>query len=185
MFGLADNVDQVIKKGIDLISNAKKVVRANLYPFPLKVFKKSLERKAAEGVKVLAKVYEPVQLKKCHVVEHTFAHEFNFRTGPIDWKSDWCIIVVDDKEFLIAFFEKGGKGILQAIWSKSTYLNLILFSDLANKFVLSKITKSIFAEKSIEEIRSDLIKFYCEYMYEFSSIDDFTKLLESDLNKIK
>ena len=147
------DINQVIDKGMQLIHDAKQLIMANLFHQPLNIFKDALEKKAAEGVKVLVKVYEPVDLKGCHVIEHTYAHEMNLRTEPIDWHSDWCEIIVDDSEFLIAFFEKNGKSVFQALWSKNTYLDLILFSGFANKFILSMITKSIYAGKTTKKFK--------------------------------
>ena len=79
-----ENIEQVIDKGIELIRSAKKVVMANLFPFPATVFKDILEEKAAEGVMVLVKVYEPIELKGCHVVDHTYAYELEALSEPID-----------------------------------------------------------------------------------------------------
>ena len=118
-----------------------------------------------------------MELEGCHVVIPSSEYR------PVNWSFDWCNIIIDDKEFLIAFLEENGSGVLQAIWSKSTYINLVLFSGFAHEFILTLISNSLYSGKPSNEILSDLKRYYKDYMYDIPLIQNFDNSLKETDNK--
>jgi hypothetical protein len=162
-----DQIDQVFEKAKKLIRESKHTLMVDLYPFPLNLLKELLEERASDGIKVLVKAYEPIELTDCHVVVPTSEY------GPLDWTCDWCNIISDDKQFLISFLEKEGSGVLQAIWSKSSYLNIVLGSGYLHEYVLSRISNTINSGESSENIVLELKHFYKEYLHSSPLVDQY------------
>ncbi|MFC1565607.1 TrmB family transcriptional regulator [Candidatus Neomarinimicrobiota bacterium] len=166
-----DEIEQVIEKGKKLIREANHTIMADLFPNTIEFFKDELEEKASKGIKVFVKTYETVDLKGCNVVVP------NSEYRQIEWNCDWCNIIVDNSEFLIAFLEKDQEGVLQAIWSKSSYLNLILVSGYLHEFILGQISNQIFSKKPLETIILELRDLYGSYMYNTELKDSYSHLL--------
>ncbi|RLD25465.1 MAG: hypothetical protein DRI75_13320 [Bacteroidetes bacterium] len=166
-----DKIDQVFEKGMQLIRKASQIIMVDLFPYPMSIFKDLLEERAAEGLKVLVKTYEPINLKGCHVVVP------GSKAQPLNWNCDWCNIISDDKQFLISFLEKEGSGVLQAIWSKSSYLNIVLGSGYLHEYVLSRISNTINSGESSENIVLELKHFYKEYLHSSPLVDQYKSTL--------
>ena len=166
-----DNIEQVLEKTRLLINEANRIIMVDASSYSIEIFKELLEKRAAEGIKVLVKTYEPIKLNGCQVVVPSS------EVRKIDWNDDWCNIITDDKEFLISFFEKGGKSVLQAIWSKSDYLAIILFSGFLHEFILGHISSTILSGKSSSEITSELKRLYNDFMYGLPIMDDVKNVI--------
>ncbi|MGC2195016.1 MAG: hypothetical protein WA628_10110 [Terriglobales bacterium] len=55
------------------------------------------------------------------------------------WASDWMNLVADGQELLISVLERSGKGLHQAVWTRSPYLVWSSHSALYAEILLSRL----------------------------------------------
>jgi len=59
------------------------------------------------------------------------------------WAGDWMNLVADGQELLISVLERSGKGLHQAVWTKSPYLVWSFHSALCAEILLSRLRVEI------------------------------------------
>ena len=166
-----DSVKQAIEKAKQLITDANSVIMIDATTPLLTTLKKILEKRASDGIMVLIKAYEPIEINGCHIV---FTSD-EYRT--IDWDDQWCNIISDEKEFLISVFENDINSVLQAIWSKSEYLSITIISGFLHEFVLARISSLILDGTPSEKLIDELKKLYKKYIYDLAIIKNVKNVI--------
>ena len=123
--------EQVLERCRTMLAGAEEIVLADLYPGPLDTFRGDLEATAARGVDVWAKIYAPDAVDGVEVVQ------------PVDVDrivTSWpghLNLVVDGREMLLVMLDRESN-LLQAVWTRSTYLACMFHSGLGCELMLSK-----------------------------------------------
>lgn len=142
-----ENSEQVYIKSGQIIENSEIIILVDAYPAPLERIKEDLEKKAQQGVKIYIKVYEPIDIKGCEIIEN-----FGNEEDRLNWPCDWFSIVGDATQFLISFLKKENQGLYQAAWSQSPFLSLIIYSGYANEIILSRVENLLVEKRDPETV---------------------------------
>lgn len=149
-----ENVDQVFGRAIQALKSAKDVVLIDASPEPLERIKDYLQKKAKTGVKVIVEAYSPVSIPGCEIIGSMLDKEV-FEA----WPGDWLNVIVDGREYIMAFFDKMRRRVHQAVWSKSLYLSLMIHNGFVAEFILAKIRRML-AENAVPADMLHIIRDY-------------------------
>lgn len=127
-------VEQVYERARVMLEQCKEAALIDLFPEPLELLKKDLERAAERGVSLSAKVYQTVSVKGVDVVVHPRGKQTLKR-----WPGQWLNLVVDGSEYLLSFLTLDGSRVHQAVWSGSPYLSWIYHSGLSSEITLTSL----------------------------------------------
>lgn len=111
-------VDQVLERARSMLQRAEEIVLLDIFPGPFSELAEDLRAAADRGIRVVAKVYEPVEIPGMETVlepeaERVFAM----------WPGQQLTVVRDAEEHLIGLLSGGLDAVLQAVWSNSLYLS--------------------------------------------------------------
>jgi len=146
------STDQVYSRARAMLAGAKSVVLLDVFPTPLRELLPDVKRAARRGVSVFIKAYEPLEVKGCDVVAPKKAGGGALK----EWNGDWLNIVVDCREYLMSFLKPEGAGVHEAIWSRNAYLAVLSYNGVLHELVLTRVGQLIWAEKTRDEIRSEV-----------------------------
>ena len=142
-----ENIDQVFERAIQALKNAKNIALVDASPKPLERIKETLIETAAAGVRVVLEAYAPVSLPGCEMVDSLLEKEV-FEA----WPGDWLNVIIDGREYIMAFFDKQKEKVHQAVWSKSLYLSLMIHNGFIAEFILAKIRRMLQKDASGAEV---------------------------------
>ncbi|MDX2113993.1 MAG: helix-turn-helix domain-containing protein [Planctomycetota bacterium] len=166
---------QVFERARSMIEGARGLVLADLFPGPADELRESLRAAAERGVRVGALVYERFN-------EPTVAQ---VRIGPAAWTSLWpgeqIVLVVDGLQHLAAVVDRGGPGVVQALWSSSLILALSQHDGLMSQMVAHELDALLSEGADVDRIRERR-----EALRAFSVVhtEGFEKLLSSGSEKV-
>lgn len=133
-----DNVDQVYERAIQALKHAVDVVLVDASPKSLEKLTDSLKKTAAAGVRTIVETYAPASIPGCETVESLLEKEV-FEA----WPGEWLNVIVDGREYIMAFFDKQLKKVHQAVWCKSLYLSLMVHNGFISEFIQVKVGKML------------------------------------------
>ncbi len=118
--------DQVLERARAMLGRAREIVLGDLFPVPLEALAGDLATAAARGVRIVVKVYSPLDVPG--VAEVPEADAARALSG---WPGQQLSLVVDAEEHLLAFFDATLAKVLQAVWSRSAFLSCLHHNHVA------------------------------------------------------
>lgn len=146
--------EQLMERCRSMLSGAKRIVVADLFPQVLQEIRSHIEEAAARGIEVRLKVYEPIEIANAKVVMD--ARGSRIRE---DRPYEWLELVVDGKEFVLANLATDGDKIFQAVWSESPYLAWIHHGGIESEIIVNQIVTIIEQGGSIEQIADSVSRY--------------------------
>lgn len=143
------SVTQVIDRCRSMIGAASQEMAVDAFPAPLGLIIPDLEAAARRGIRTVVKAYAPCDIAGARVVVEPEADKVSAR-----WPADWCNVVVDGSQFLVALLERGGTGVVQAIWSESPSLACIVHGYLFQEFITTLMSRAFSESSDLETLRS-------------------------------
>jgi sugar-specific transcriptional regulator TrmB len=129
---------QTIQKARRMIGACKKVLLLDVFPSMVSELAPEITAAAARRVKVAGQIYAPVHFKGALLTLRTERDQVLQR-----WAGDWMNIVADGEELLVSVLERSGRGVHQAIWTRSPYLVWSYHSALYAEILLSRLRAEI------------------------------------------
>jgi len=142
------SVTQVMERCRSMIASATQEMAVDAFPAPLDLIVPDLEEAARRGIDVIVKAYAPLEIAGARVVIEPEADRVSAR-----WPADWCNVVVDGSQFLVALLKRDGAGVVQAIWSESPSLACIVHGYLFQEFITTLMNRALRDETDIETLR--------------------------------
>jgi len=126
--------NQVLDKVRKMLTDAREVVVADLFPAAVNVLRADLINTAKRGIKVWVSVYESVDLGEAQIMLSR-AREY----AVTQWPGTHLALVCDAEQHLYALLSADLTDVEQAIWSESTYLSCMAHNHLAAEFELASL----------------------------------------------
>jgi len=171
-----ENIDQVYAKCRTMIHAAREIILIDAFSAPLEKLKDVLAEKAATGVKIYIKAYADETISGCQVI-----HAESGNDARIDWPCDWLNLVIDGAEHMISFLEKDNKGIFQAVWSRSPFLSMVMYSGYAHEFILSSMSNMIKRKASMKAISKEMDRLKDALLYDPNLVNDVMLLFNKKI----
>jgi HTH-type transcriptional regulator, sugar sensing transcriptional regulator len=130
--------EQTIQKARGMIGACKKVLLLDVFPSMVSELATEITAAAARRVKIAGQIYAPAHFKGALLTVRTERDQVLQR-----WAGDWMNIVADGEELLVSVLERSGKGLHQAIWTRSPYLVWSYHSALYAEILLSRLRAEI------------------------------------------
>jgi sugar-specific transcriptional regulator TrmB len=151
--------DQVYGRAKTMLREAKGVALVDIFPGPLAHLRGDLETAAKRGLKIWMMVYEAGEVKGCEVIAPKKpASQLEV------WKVDWMNIVVDSREAMYSLLKKDSAGVERAVWIRDPHLALQAFSGMFHEFAFDRAKQLIWAGKSNDEIKAEVMRFSRRYV---------------------
>lgn len=162
-------VEQVYERCKTMFDNTEQVILADIFPTPLHNLKAELEDIAKnKGVEVHLKVYEPVDLENCNII-----NTFNAEELLELWNGQWVVVVSDVKEALIAVITDDGKDVRYGIWTRNPYISFIVYNGAMNELVSFTMQNLLKENKEADYIKS--------YIQKYRNIVDVAKVFSQEM----
>ncbi len=142
------SVTQVMERCRSMIAAATQEMAVDAFPSPLELIVPDLEEATRRGIDVIVKAYAPLEIAGARVVIEPEADRVSAR-----WPADWCNVVIDGSQFLVALLKRDGAGVVQAIWSESPSLACIVHGYLFQEFITTLMNRALRDETDIETLR--------------------------------
>lgn len=130
--------EQTIQRARGMIGACKKVLLLDVFPSMVLELTEEITAAAKRGVKIAGQIYAPSHFPGGLLTVRTERDQVLQR-----WAGDWMNIVTDGEELLISVLERSGKGLHQAIWTRSPYLVWSYHSALYAEILLSRLRAEI------------------------------------------
>jgi sugar-specific transcriptional regulator TrmB len=143
------SVTQVTDRCRSMIGAATQEMAIDAFPDPLRAIIPDLEAAARRGIVVVVKAYAPCTIAGARVVVEPEADRVSER-----WPADWCNVVVDGSQFLVALLERNGTGVVQAIWSESPSLACIVHGYLFQEYITTLMNRAFSESADLETLRN-------------------------------
>lgn len=149
------HVEQVVSRAKGMLERAETIVVCDLFPRALAVLRADLERAAARGVTVAAKVYEPAEIDGVELVVSARGSDV------IDaWSGQWMNLVIDETEVLLSILDEEGDLVRQGVWSGSPFLSVVYHVAFSWEITGARVEKALKdANVTPDEIRSMIADF--------------------------
>ncbi len=118
--------DQVLERARAMLGRAREIVLGDLFPGPLAALADDLAAAAARGVRVVVKVYSPLDVPGVAEVP-----EADAARALSEWPGQQLSLVVDAGEHLLALLDATLANVHQAVWSRSTFLSCLHHNHVA------------------------------------------------------
>lgn len=145
------SADQVRERARAMLTQAQHVALIDAFPRPLADLADALATAAGRGVTTAAKAYTPLAIDNVHVVVAASGASTLAR-----WPGSWLNLVVDGREYLLAFLDVDCERIHQAIWTASPYLAWAYHSALAAEIELDAIIARLEAGVAVPALLQEL-----------------------------
>ena len=129
---------QVLERCRQMISPSRELVLADLYPQPAALLASALSERAAQGVEIVAKVYEPIEIPGVRLVLR--------QKGNLIYEQmpgEVISLSVDGAEHLLAFLKPESQEVFQALWTQSAMLADRLHEQLVHELILTELKQAI------------------------------------------
>lgn len=123
-----ESADQVLERARHMLAGRPRLVLADLFPAPRAALEKQLAACARRGARVVAKVYEDVEIPG---VETVRARDPG--TALRVWPGQQLSLVRDASVHLLALLSDDLDVVHQAVWSESDFLSCMHHNHLANE----------------------------------------------------
>lgn len=141
---------QVIERARAMIGRASELILGDLFPGAAAELAGDLAA-ASQGVEVVLKVYEPVEIPGARLILRERGHEIY---GQVP--GDLMDLSVDGREALLAFLRPGPEGVHQALWTASALLTSRLHAALVHELILTDLKQAVEAGAALPELRAVL-----------------------------
>ena len=118
--------DQVLERARAMLARAREIVLGDLFPGPLEALAGDLAAAASRGVRVVVKVYSPLDVPGVAEVP-----EADAARALAEWPGQQLSLVVDAEEHLLALLDASLASVHQAVWSRSTFLSCLHHNHVA------------------------------------------------------
>jgi sugar-specific transcriptional regulator TrmB len=149
------STEAVHERARAMLGRAKEVVLLDAFPALVALLEDDLAAAAGRGVLVGLNAYGPIAIEGVEVA--LAAHSDRTRRR---WPGDWLSLVVDGREFLLAFLAPQGASVHQAIWSGSPYLAWAYHSALSSEMILNTMENLLEQGAGTEQLRSELTRLH-------------------------
>jgi sugar-specific transcriptional regulator TrmB len=129
---------QTIQRARGMIESSKRVLVLDVFPNLVSELAGEISAAAARGVKVIGQIYAPAQFSGAMLILRAERDRVLQR-----WSGDWMNLVADGQELLISVLERSGRGLHQAVWTRSPYLVWSFHSALYAEILLSRLRVAI------------------------------------------
>lgn len=153
--------EQVYARCRTMLARCKQVAVLDVFPLPLERLRPEIEAAAERGVYVSLRTYQPAEVKGVEVV-YSSKGQAVMEVYP----GQWVILIVDGVEQLLAFLTPDGRGVHQAIWSRSAFLSFVLNDAVWCSTILLALVKLIDRGAPVEEIQGALDHFRQSFSYD-------------------
>jgi sugar-specific transcriptional regulator TrmB len=143
-------IEQVYERCRAMLRDSRGRVLMELFPEPLETLRDAIEKAAARGVDVTARIYKPAELEGVRIVMSPYGDE-NLRV----MKSQWLALFVDGRQFLLGNLVPGAKGVYQVIWSASRLLALAFYDYVNSDLHHYSFQPFLRTADSIEDLRAE------------------------------
>jgi sugar-specific transcriptional regulator TrmB len=130
--------EQAIQRGRAMIASSRQVLLLDVFPSLICELTAEISAAAARGVKIAGQIYAPARFSGTMLTLRAERDQVLQR-----WAGDWMNLVADGEELLISVLERSGKGLHQAIWTRSPYLVWSYHSALYAEILLSRLRTEI------------------------------------------
>ena len=141
------SAEQVFERCRRMLSEAREIVLADLFPQTLEALRPDLERAAERGLRVAVKAYAPTTIEGVDLSVDPLGESTMAR-----WPGQWVNLVVDGAQYLLAFLTADGRQVYQAVWSGSAYLSWVYHSAFGSEFALAALGQKLAAGAPIEDL---------------------------------
>jgi len=142
------SVEQVFERSRSMLARATRAITIDAFPGILNDLLPDIRRKARSGIEIIVKAYQPVSVPHVKVVVDS-------RGGGVvnDYPGHWLKLIVDARESLLAFISADAAHVHQAVWSRSSFLALLLHHGILSEVMLDEIKSAAKDADSVEPIR--------------------------------
>jgi len=147
------STEAVQERARAMLRRAGEVAILDAFPALVTLLEDDLAAAADRGVLVALNAYAPTAIEGVEVAHA--AHSDRTRRR---WPGDWLNLVVDGREFLIAFLTPDGASVHQAIWSGSPYLAWTYHSALSSELILNILENLVEQGTGTKQLRSELTR---------------------------
>jgi sugar-specific transcriptional regulator TrmB len=130
--------EQTIQRARGIIASSKRVLLLDVFPNLISELAGEIAAAATRGVKIAGQIYAPAQFPGAMLILRAERDQVLRR-----WAGDWMNLVADGQELLISVLERSGKGLHQAVWTRSPYLVWSFHSALYAEILLSRLRVEI------------------------------------------
>lgn len=149
-----NNAEQTMQKCRALLVAARSVVLLDVWPGLLEEIRPEVEAAIARGVRVMARLYRPVELEGAEInVLHPRAEPILTR-----WEGQWIAMVVDGRDFLVGYLDGDGSTVRAGVTSSNSFLAAHLFAGQGSELRLSLVEHMLAEGLPSEVIRDRLEK---------------------------
>jgi hypothetical protein len=121
-----------------MIASSKRVLLLDVFPNLVPELAGEIFAATARGVKIVGQIYAPAQFPGAMLILRAERDQILQR-----WAADWMNLVTDGQELLISAVERSGRGLHQAVWTRSPYLVWSFHSALYAEILLSRLRVEI------------------------------------------
>lgn len=146
--------EQVIARARAMLSRAGQRVIIDASAVLLDALETEIEATAERGISVLVKSDRPIEIAGAEVVIDTRGQR-----ARTQWQADWCNLVVDESEHMLARLRHDAREVRQAIWSDSPYLSWIYYCGIRSEILLDRIGNLIKTGAKLDDIRVALVDY--------------------------
>ncbi len=168
--------EQVFERARHMLSEARAVVLASIYPGPLAAIEADLLRAACRRVEVSVKLYAPRELAGVAVVQSNSSRGGLTCRRVADVEAlavgDELHLTVDGRQHLFALLGQGGE-LVQAVWSESPFLALQAHNALSTELALTALTRLIVVGGTRAQMRAVIEEMH--HPYETSGYRDIVQ----------
>lgn len=154
--------NQVVERARHMLGTAKETAVVDLFPACVDLVREDVARATERGVRVMAKLYAPAELRVSYKVVTPAAERLleAWRGG------DWLNVVIDAEEHLLALLHCADERVHQAVWTSSTYLSILYYSGISSEIGLDALGAAIERGARPDEIN----KLYRRHRQELSAV---------------
>jgi HTH-type transcriptional regulator, sugar sensing transcriptional regulator len=143
--------EQVLERARGMISSARVSVLCDLFPDTVAELEADLSAASKRGVRVFVHVYRPIALAPGIQVFTSAGGERLLER----WPGQWVNVVVDAQKHLLALLDARARGVLQAVYSESTYLSVTYFSALSVEMMFGRTIELLEGKTNPARIRTE------------------------------
>jgi sugar-specific transcriptional regulator TrmB len=123
--------DQIHERFRQLLRDTESVAVLDLFPGPAEKLKADIESAIRRNVRIVLKLYQPMDVPKASVVIST-------DSGVLDrWPGVWANGVFDGKRHILSLTSRDLQHVHYAIWSTNPYVSWVYHSSLVQELVLA------------------------------------------------
>jgi len=140
--------DLVVSRYRKMLSDCKRVVMLDFFPFPLKELRNDIMAAAKRGVSITVKAYEPCDMAGVDIVVDPCAEAMLKK-----WPGQWANGIFDGEQYLLAFLSKNGRQVRQAVWSNNQYLGWIYFQGFVHELLVSELEAGLDNNLNVSKLK--------------------------------